>query len=163
MIHVHVVLGRSIKSAVEGEAAMVSYEEYELACQKQIERNEMFLEMFERDLMGAGLSETTISKHLSNVDFYINTYLLREEPLDMESGCFKIDMFLGYFFIHKCMWSTPGNIKTTAASIKKYYKCMFENKYVEKNDYNFLCAEIKEHMVEWQEDCARFNSEYGYY
>ena len=46
------------------------------------------------------------------------------------------------------MWSTPGNIKTTAASIKKFYKSMFEHGYIEKADYNFLCSEIKENMVE---------------
>ena len=163
MTLVHVVRVESIKSVVVGEKAMVSYEEYELECRKQIERNEKFLEMFERNLVSAGLSQATIRKHLSNVDFYINTYLLREEPLGMERGCFKIDTFFGYFFIHKCMWSTPGNIKTTAASIKKYYKCMLENKCIEKADYGFLCSEIRGHMEEWQEDCARFNSGYEFY
>ena len=96
---IHVLAGRveSIKSVVVGEIAMMSYEEYELECRKQIERNEKFLEMFERDLVSVGLPQTTIRKHLSNVDFYINTYLLREEPLGMERGCFKIDTFFGYF------------------------------------------------------------------
>lgn len=142
---------------------MWSYEEYEFECQKQIEKNERFLEIFEMDLLNAGLNTKTVRKHLFNVDFYINTYLLREAPLNMEQGCINIDMFLGYFFIHKCMWSTPGNIKTTAASIKKFYKCMSEHGYVDKADYNYLCSEIKENLVEWQEDCAKFNSGCGYY
>ena len=163
MIHVHAGRERNIRNVVEGKITMFSYEEYELECRKQIERNEKFLELFERYLVSAGLSQTTIRKHLSNVDFYINTYLLREEPLGMECGCFKIDTFFGYFFIQKCMWSTPGNIKTTAASIKKYYRCMLENRCIEKADYGFLCSEIKEHMEEWQEDCARFNSGYEFY
>ncbi|MGN1155057.1 MAG: hypothetical protein ACI4TK_02660 [Agathobacter sp.] len=163
MILALVVVERNIKSVVVGENVMMSYEEYELRCQKQMQRNANFLEIFEKDLLSTGLSANTVRKHFSNVDFYINTYLLREEPLDMERGCIKIDMFLGYFFIHKCMWSTPGNIKTTAASIKKYYKCMLNHGYVDKGNYELLCSEIKEHIEEWQEECARFNSEYGYY
>lgn len=142
---------------------MMSYEEYEFECQKQEQRNESFLELFEEDLLSAGLNKNTVRKHLFNADFYINTYLLREEPLNMEQGCTKIDLFLGYYFIHKCMWSTPGNIKTTAASIKKFYKSMLEHGYVKKEDYNFLCSEIKGNMEEWQEDCARFNDGYFYY
>lgn len=134
MIHVHADLERNIRSVAEGES----------------------------DLVSAGLSKSTIRKHLSNVDFYINTYLLREEALDMDQGCIKIGMFLGYYFIHKYMQSMPENIKTTAASIKKYYKCMLEHKCIDKADYEFLCSEIKEYMEEWQEDCARFNSGYDY-
>ena len=95
----------------------MSYYEYELECQRQIERNEEFLELFESEMMSAGLTRLTIRKHLSNVDFYINSYLLREEPLDMECGCSKIDVFLGDYFICKCMWSTPVNIKTTTAVV----------------------------------------------
>ena len=163
MIHVHVVQGKNIKSVVAGENDMMTYEDYEFECQKEIQRNDRFLEIFEEDLLSASLNRNTVKKHLYNVDFYINTYLLREEPLDMEQGCIKVDMFLGYYFIHKCMWSTPGNIKTTAASIKKFYKCMHEHGYVKKEDYNLLCSENKENMEEWQENCVRFNSGDFYY
>ena len=143
---------------MEGEIDMFSYDEYEAECQKQMQRNASFLEIFEKDLLCAGLNANTIRKHLVNVDFYINTFLLCKEPLNMEQGCKEIDMFLGDFYICKCMWSTPGNIKTTAASIKKFYKSMLEHGYVKKTDYKFLCTEIKENMVDWQEECERFNS-----
>ncbi|MGB8454484.1 MAG: hypothetical protein WCD89_19410 [Anaerocolumna sp.] len=90
-----------------------------------------------------------------------NEYLLREAPFKMQEGCgSKIDMFLGYFFIHKCMWSTPGTIKTTAASIKKFYKSMNNHGYVSKEEYNYLCTTIKENMEIWQDDCAAFNNSY---
>ena len=94
---------RSIKSVVVGRRTIMSYYEYELECQRQIERNEEFLELFESELMSAGLTRLTIRKHLSNVDFYINSYLLREEPLDMECGCSKIDMFWEIIlFVNAC-------------------------------------------------------------
>lgn len=139
----------------------MNYEEYEMQCKQQQEKNSNYLEIFERDLMETGLTHKTISNHVDNVEFYINDYLLREDPLEMQEGCgSKIDMFLGYFFIHKCMWSTPGTIKTTAASIKKFYKCMYEHGYVSKEEYNYLCTIIKENMDEWQNDCAAFNNFY---
>jgi len=137
------------------------YEEYKKLCKLQQDKNYEYLDIFEKDLIKSGLKQKTIKKHLNNVDFYINTYLLREEPLDMIAGCgCRIDMFLGYFFIHKCMWSTPGTIKATAASIKKFYKCMNEHEYISKDIYKDLCDVIKENMETWQDDCEAFNNYY---
>ena len=135
---------------------MVTYEEQ---CLEQRRRNMEYLKLFEQELLNAKLSPKTIRTHIANVGFYINDYLLRQ-PLEMKCGCLEIDEFLGYFFIHKCMWSTPGNIKTTAASIKKFYKCMKEHGHVCEGDYQSLCEDIKENMSEWQENCARFNGDW---
>lgn len=121
--------------------------------------NNKLLDIFEEELRCAGLKQNTIKRHIINVDFYINTFLLREEPLEIKSGCgIMLEDFLGYFFIRKCMWSTPATIKTTAASIKKFYKCMLANGYIGKAEYEELCNTIKENMEEWQEDCERYNS-----
>ena len=68
-----------------------------------------------------------------------------------------IDDFLGYFFIRKCVWSTPATIKSTAASIKKFYKCMMEHGKIPKEDYERFCIEIRMGMEEWQNDCAIYN------
>lgn len=136
---------------------MFDYEEYEKECDKIRETNNEYLVLFEEDLQSAGLAPKTIKKHISNVDFYINEYVLREEPRPMEDGTGMIDMFLGYFFIRKCMWSTPGTIKSTASSIKKFYKCMLDHNRIDKSDYDYLCSEIKENMEQWQLDCAVYN------
>lgn len=136
---------------------MFNYEEYEKECNKIREANDKLLSMFETDLTNAGLSPQTIRRHLSNVDFYINEYLLREEPLTMEYGTAKLDMFLGDFFIRKCMWSTPASIKSTAASIKKFYKCMLDHSKLDKRYYDCLCDDIKENMEQWQDECAIYN------
>lgn len=65
----------------------MNYEEYEMQCKQQREKNNSYLGIFERDLMESGLTHKTISNHVSNVDFYINDYLLREAPLEMQEGC----------------------------------------------------------------------------
>ena len=136
---------------------MFDYEEYERECDKIRQTNEELLALFEEELQDSGLSAKTVRRHLSNAEFYINEYLLREEPRPMEDGITELDMFLGFFFIRKCMWSTPGTIKSTAASIKKFYKCLLNHGKISKDDYAYLCDDIKENMEQWQTDCAVYN------
>lgn len=136
---------------------MFDYEEYEKECDRIRKDNGELLSLFESDLTNAGLSSKTIRRHLSNVDFYINEYLLREEPLTIEYGTAKLDTFLGDFFIRKCMWSTPASIKSTAASIKKFYKCILDHSKLDKKYYDYLCDDIKENLEQWQDECAIYN------
>ena len=134
-------------------------QEYKKRCEEQRDRNKKLLADFESDLREKGLTNKTISRHLDNVDFYINEYLLREEPYPAEQGVTMINSFLGYFFIYKCMWSTPSTTKTTAASIKKFYKSMFDHGNLQQSDYDFLCSEIREGMPDWQAECAHSMTE----
>ena len=136
---------------------MFDYENYEIECERIRASNNELLEMFKNDLELAGLSEKTIRSHISNVDFYINEYLLCEDVHPMEDGVGMVDSFLGYFFIRKCMWSTPSTIKSTAASIKKFYKCMLDHGKIQKAEFDYLRSEIKENMENWQADCAMYN------
>ncbi len=139
----------------------MTYEEYEILCEKQREKNKEYLDIFEKDLIKSELGKKTINNHLSNVDFYINDFILREEPLEMKEGCgYYLSSFLGDYFIRKCAWSTPATIKTTAASIKKFYMSMLEHEYVSKEDYQYLSDIIKNEMRTWQADCARFNDDW---
>lgn len=135
-----------------------SYEEYEQACEKRRAENERYLGEFEEWLIAAGLSDKTIQRHLSNVDFFINTYLLREDAYGIEEGCCRMDDFLGYFFIRKCMWSTPATIRQNAASFKKFYKCMLEKGHIDQESYDVLLDDIKTCMPIWLEDCEDFNN-----
>ena len=135
------------------------YRDYEHKCNEIRMINEIYLEELEKDLLKAGLKEKTVNRHLRNVDFYVNTFLLREEPLEMISGTssFYIDDFLGYFFIRKCAWSTPRTIKSSAASIKKFYKSMLQRGHIDKSDYSRLTESIKDNMDTWLEDCEIYN------
>ncbi len=135
----------------------MDYDDYNKVCDEIRAKNNEYLDIFEQALVADGLKESTIKRHLSNIDFYINRFLLYWEPLTMDYGMERIDSFLGDFFIRKCMWSTPGNIKSTAASIKKFYKCMVDHGIVKKKDYEFLCSEIRDGMETWQADCASYN------
>lgn len=131
--------------------------DYEGECRKIREENEKYLGMFQEEMEKKGLSPRTIRTHISNVDFYLNDFLLYGEPVSAMDGWGSIGLFLGEFFIRKCMWSTPGTIKSTAVSIKKFYKCMSDCGELEKGAYRELCEDIKENMEEWQDLCAQYN------
>ena len=124
-------------------------------------KNKPYLDAFEQDLQAAGLTEKTIERHVTNMDFYLNEYLpyYAEEENDMAGGPSfnNLHGFFGDFFIRKCMWSTPASIKTTAASIKKFYKCMWMHGFVKESTYRDLCVTIKEEMPYWQEACEEYN------
>lgn len=136
----------------------MDYEQYSKACQTIQKTNTLLLQLFEEDLVKSGLKKNTINRHLSNVDFFLNEFLIRAGALSMEKGISILDEYLGNFFIRKCMWSTPANIKTNATSIKKFYKCMLEHGKIEKEDYDILCSSIKDSMEIWQYDCAIYNA-----
>ena len=136
----------------------IGYDEYERLCKLREEENDRYLDEFYDDLVKAGLKEKTVSKHIDNLNFYLNTYLTRSAPLDMRAGCYKASDFLGNFFIRKCMWSTPTTIKGNAASFKKFYKSMLERGRILQDDYDFLRCVIKDDLDYWCELCAEYNT-----
>lgn len=133
-------------------------DDYEMNQKKNVERNKKFLEEFKEYLILNKLSDKTIRNHLSNVELYINDYLNYYGVSKMEDGCHEIGMFLGDWFIRKCMWSTATSIKSTASSIKKFYKCMNELNYVSKEDYKYLCDTIKKHINDWIDEVNEYNN-----
>ena len=136
----------------------MTIEEYEQFCEEQRKRNEGFLADFESDLKAKGFTRKTIENHLFNADLYLNDYLVRAEGKTAEEGVNEIGLFMSYFFIHKCMWSTPSTIKSTAASIKKFYKSMVNHNHLSEEAYKSLCEIIKEELPDWQKECEAYNN-----
>lgn len=122
--------------------------------------NEGLIEEFGNHLQEKGLSDKTIRTHINNVAFYLNRYLLDHyDDANAIKGIeyFYIDDFFGYFFIRKCMWSTPSTIRTTAASLKRFYRFMYETNRVTKNEYEEFTHDLQESLDDWCEDCRIFN------
>lgn len=142
----------------EGYFMAIDYEEYERECERVKEENKAYLEMFEASLEEAGLSDKTISRHVFNIDFYINEYLLRYDVHRMPEGTVLVSSFLGDWFIRKCMWSSPSSIKQYIASFKKFYKCMLAADKISAADYAYLLETIKEEKDDWIDECEAFDS-----
>ena len=121
---------------------------------------EIYLNDFENYLnTQTTLKEKTIRRHVLNASLFIEDYLIYRELEDVIQGITSIGMFFTYFYTRKCMWSTPANIKTTAASIKRFYKYLYEVNVIQKDDYQLLCNIIKTDMESWQYECAVLNGD----
>jgi intergrase/recombinase len=137
---------------------MDDYEKYEEDCKEIRESNARLLKEFGSWLILSELSEKTIKNHISNIDFYINEYLLYEEAIEVVNGVNKVSMFLGYWFIKKVMWASKASIKSNAASLKKFYTFVNEKGLIDKEDLNDLMKMIKEEMPEWLEELDHYDN-----
>lgn len=62
------------------------------------------------------------------------------------------------------MWSSCANIRSTAASIKKFYKYLLEKEVIDQVDYDILLSIIKECMPDWLDSMVKHdNLVYSYY
>lgn len=109
-------------------------------------------------LDASDLSKKVIEKHISNIDFYINDYLLYEDTTEAKDGANTVSMFLGYWFIKKVMWASQSSIKSNAVSLKKFYKFMHEKEFIGTEDINELELTIKEGMSEWLATLERYDN-----
>ena len=134
---------------------------YEKFVEENTKLNETYLELFKKDLTEKGLSEKTIKNHMSNAELYINDYLTYYEIIPALQGWKSVGMFFGYWFIRKALWASPANIKSTASSVKKFYKCMLENNLIEASNYEYVDYVIKEQMEYWIEDYLNLYGEKG--
>jgi site-specific recombinase XerD len=136
---------------------MDDYEKYENECKKIRKANKRLLSEFELTLKSSGLSKNTINNHVSNIDFYVNEYLLYEDAIEAKDGVDAVGMFLGYWFIIKAMWASKSSIKGNATSLKKFYAFLYEKGLIEKDDLDNLKETIKEDMPEWLATLDRYD------
>lgn len=136
---------------------MKSYEQYEKECKEIRKENEALLSAFEIWLSSKNLTEETIDRHRSNVDFYINEFLLYEDSIKAADGVSEIGLFLGYWFIRKAMWANKAAIKQNAASLKKFYQFLNEDGKISKESLQDMKDEIKEDMPEWLATMERYD------
>ncbi len=136
---------------------MGEYEKWQKDCKRIKEQNAILLNQFADVLKKQGLKKKTIDKHVKNIDFYINHFLLYEDATEPENGLFSVSMFLGYWFIKKAMWANPSAIKNNASSLQKFYAFMLESGKIEKDDYQELKDTIKQEMPEWIATMQRYD------
>lgn len=108
--------------------------------------NDEYINTFQIWLESQQLSDNTIKSHVANIALFLNIYLIRYEAVKLADAHEYVSSFLGDWFIRKCLWSNKKRVKSTAGSIKKFYKCMFENNIVDESIYKDVLLEIKQSM-----------------
>ncbi len=130
-------------------------DKYERQCSLIRKDNQALLNGFTSWLRAKGLGEATAKKHLWNIDFYINNFLLYEDATPASEGIDEIGIFLGYWFIRKAMWSSVAAIKQNVASLKKFYAYMHEHGEVDQEAVEGMKVRIKEELPTWLETMQR--------
>lgn len=135
-----------------------NYKTYEANCERERRRNTVLINAFREWLQSDRLSQKVVDRHCGNVDFFINTYLLKYDIIPASQGATAVSGFLGDWFIHKALWANKSSIRDNAASLKKFYKYMVERAETTEADLEILTEDIKEEMGEWLEELKRFDS-----
>ena len=117
--------------------------------EKMRKQNEEILSDFEKYLIESGLTPKTISKHLDNIDFYINYYLLYDEFASPDKGHYRLDDFFCYFFPRKAMWSSTNSVKENITSLKKFYKYLNELSLITNDELKDMYSSIKADKEDW--------------
>ncbi len=137
----------------------IDYQNYEQEAQKIRNSNKTLLTDFESWLIESKLSSKTVKKHCSNIDFYINEYLLYTDAIPPEEGMNGgyVSMFLGYWFIRKALWASNTSIKDYATSLKKFGKFLLEKNKITDEDYTSIVTTIRDEMSDWQATLKRYD------
>ncbi len=136
----------------------MDYETYEKECAKIKAQNQELLTAFRAYLEASRLSQKTVKKHLYNIDFYINEFLLYEELQQPEEGVRKLNYFFGYWFIRKAMWASVNSIKENIASLKKFYAFLEREGRLDPDHYLDMLEEVKESRQEWIEGLIAYDT-----
>jgi len=120
--------------------------------------NSILLVGFRRYLEAKNISDKTINKHTSNVDFFVNVFLQYYEPLEAREGVGQIGSFLGDWFVRKAMWATVTSIKENITSLKHFYIFLLQEKEIEKDELVEMKREIKECKDDWFAALKKFDN-----
>ena len=131
--------------------------EYDNRCQQIRPENAALLGEFSHWLKKAGLAAATIRSHGTNLDFYLNHFLLYADTLTAADGVSCVREFLGDWFIHKAMWSNKTTVKANATSLKKFYGFMAEQGLIKPEDFASLKQQIKDELPDWLAAVERYN------
>lgn len=133
------------------------YDQLESECEKIQTENHHVVEGFRQYLKAKNLSEKTINKHVSNAEFYINDFLLYEEPLQPKEGIYKLNYFLGFWFIRKALWASVTSINEYISSLKHFYTYLHKNGEVNAEELFEMKQVIKEKKDEWIETLRKYD------
>lgn len=136
---------------------MDDYEKFVAECKKIKKENRIVLDGFQNHLESKKLSDKTIDKHVSNMEYYINDFLLYEEPLKPRDGIYEINYFLGYWFIKKALWASVSTIKENITSLKHFYTYMNDIGQISAEELDDIKIEIKENKEEWLETIKKYD------
>lgn len=117
-------------------------DDFDLKCEKEIEKNEQYLKMFKEHLLEEGSAERTIEKYVDDMDTYLNGYLLFREIITAIEG---VNLASSFFNSWYPRFLIPNNDQTNSfkTSLKRFYKWFLAKKLVTEEEYDNLLQTLK--------------------
>lgn len=132
------------------------YQEWLKKVKEIEEHNEKVLIEFQEYLEKKSLSPKTINKHVDNMRFYANDFLLRYDLTPIEQGSDEIGSFLGDYFIRKTSWASKYTIQDNATGFIKLYTFLHEKGSITKEELMDMKEMIKEKKPYWIGEVERY-------
>ncbi len=128
-----------------------------------INENKEYLEIFIDACKEQNLAEKTIKNYLATIKFYLNDYLAYERLIKMKEGCYKLNDYLGDWYIRTVFGARGTSINHNCTALKRFYKIMLDNNYINSRDYDYFVKTIKENKKEWIKRKDAYDNEYDAY
>ena len=107
------------------------------------------LQTFETYLREYNISDKEIQNHLSNIDLFINDYLLRGEVLSCHNGIHTVGEYLTDWLTENFYGVTKEDIESYVESFIKFYTFNVNKGYLEKDDMIELYQIINDEVRPW--------------
>jgi len=118
-------------------------EEFVAYVDNNSKNNEFFLEQFQNWLAKQKIEATNIQKYIVNCKYYLD-YIEQEFMETMEEGCFLTCAFFEVYIKLNITEEDNQFIYDMVDSLKTFYQCMSELKYISSTDYVDLCDDLKQ-------------------
>lgn len=119
--------------------------------------NNAIIEEFEQLMKTSGLVKKTIRNHIQNIDLFVNDYMHVEE-IEFEDWHEEIDEFFEWA-IRKNVISSQLSLRQFVASIKKFYKFLFDSGKIDINTSKKVNSILKEGMPDWSISAQQFEDD----
>ncbi len=114
------------------------------------EENQKYMDIFENYMKKERLSKRTIRKHMSNIDMFLEYYLTYDMPNHMSWGCYDVNAYFDDFIIRKTSYSTLEDVRSIISTLNKFYKLMYELRYITVEDYMEYLNVVKDRKRYWE-------------
>ena len=132
------------------------YKEWERQIEEAKMHNNKLLIEFEKYLRAKSLKSNTIKKHIGNIEYFANVFLLHNEIIPVENGAWEIGSFFCDFFIIKASWASKDTVEENIASFKKFYSFLNEIGKVSEIELAEMKELIKDEKSDWIEEVENY-------
>lgn len=122
--------------------------------------NKKYLDEFEAELKKIGFSDKTVSKHVTNIRFYIDEYLPKTLEYDLFTISDSFDDFFERYFVEHMLFPSVDEMKEYLTSVKRFVRFMYVKGYYSEREYALCLFMLKLGRGKWLENMAKHEGDF---